>query len=185
MFDLSPEDRAFLQRARLGRLATASAGGEPHVIPVCYAFDGSAIYSAVDAKPKRVAAARLRRLKNLRENPRACLVVDHYEEDWARLRYVLLFGRAEILETGPDRARAFTLLREKYPQYRAMRGFGEGPVIRLRPERVVSWHSGASAPGALHEGRGVRRRANGGGAADGRGKTRGRRGRRRLGRHPP
>ncbi len=163
MLSLSPEDRAFLHQARVGRLATASAGGEPYVIPVCFVFDGTGLYSAIDAKPKRVAAARLRRLINLRENPRACLVVDHYEEDWTRLRYVLLLGRAEILEAGPDRERAFTLLREKYPQYGRMPDFGEGPVIRLIPERVVSWHGGSSASGAPHEGRGVRGRASGGG----------------------
>jgi hypothetical protein len=72
-------------------------------------------------------------------------VVDHYEEDWPRLRYLLLRGRAEILEAGPDRERALALLREKYPQYRTMPGFGAGPVIRLIPERVQSWRAAAAA----------------------------------------
>ncbi len=141
MLALSPEDRAFLDQARVGHLATASAGGEPHVIPVCFVFDGAALYSAVDAKPKRVEARRLRRLENIRENPQASLVVDHYEEEWRRLRYLFLRGRAEILEEGPDRERALALLREKYPQYRAMPGFGTEPVIRLIPERVRSWRA--------------------------------------------
>jgi PPOX class probable F420-dependent enzyme len=137
---LSPADRAFLHQARVGRLATASAAGEPHVVPVCFVFDGSCLYSAIDAKPKRVEPRRLRRLLNLRENPRACLVVDHYEEAWARLRYVQVTGRAEILETGPDRKRALILLQEKYPQYRSMPGFGQGPVIRITLEKVAAWH---------------------------------------------
>ena len=145
MLSLSPEDRAFLHQARVGRLATASAEGEPHVVPVCFVFDGTYLYSAIDAKPKRVAAPNLRRLRNLRENPRARLLVDRYDEDWARLRYVLLACRAEILETGPDRDRALLLLREKYPQYRSMANFGQGPVIRLTPERVTSWHGKARA----------------------------------------
>jgi PPOX class probable F420-dependent enzyme len=139
MVDISPEDRAFLHQARVGRLATASGDGEPHVIPVCFVFDGTCVYSAIDAKPKRVAPSRLRRLQNLRANPRASLLVDHYEEDWTRLRYVLVIGRAEILETGPDRERALALLREKYPQYRGMANFGHGPVIRLTPERLARW----------------------------------------------
>jgi PPOX class probable F420-dependent enzyme len=146
MVTLSPEDRAFLHQARVGHLASASARGEPHVVPVCFVFDGTCLYSAIDAKPKRVAASRLRRLRNLRENPRASLLVDHYEEDWARLRYVLVVGRAEILETGPDWERALRLLREKYPQYHAMRDFGQGPVICLAPERIASWRSARSEP---------------------------------------
>ena len=147
MLNISPEDRAFLHRARVARLATASAEGEPHVIPVCFVFDGTSLYSAIDSKPKRVAVPRLRRLQNLRANPRASLIVDHYEEDWARLRYVLVTGRAETIEAGPDRDRALALLREKYPQYRAMPGFGQGPVIRLTPDRVTSWRGGDPAPG--------------------------------------
>lgn len=147
MLDICAEDRAFLHQARVGRLATASAEGEPHVIPVCFVFDGTCLYSAIDPKPKRVAVPRLRRLQNLRANPRASLIVDHYEEDWARLRYVLVTGRAEILEAGPDRERALALLREKYPQYRAMADFGQGPVIRLTPDRVRGWRGGAPAPG--------------------------------------
>jgi PPOX class probable F420-dependent enzyme len=139
MLVLSPDDRAFLHQARLGHLATASAGGEPHVVPVCFVFDGACLYSAIDAKPKRVAASKLRRLQNIQANPRATLVVDRYDEDWTRLRYVLVFCQAEILDAGADRERALVLLREKYPQYRTMPGFGQGPVIRLTPERVTSW----------------------------------------------
>lgn len=148
MLSISPDDRAFLHQSRVGRLATASAVGEPHVVPVCFIFDGKHVYSAIDSKPKRVAAARLRRLQNLRENPRASLVVDSYDEDWSRLRFVLVMGRAEILETGQDRERALDMLREKYPQYQAMRDFGLGPVIRLTPERIVSWRGGPPAPHA-------------------------------------
>lgn len=148
MFDLSPEDRIFLEQARAARLATASANGEPHVVPVCFVFDGTCLYSAIDAKPKRVAAPKLRRLQNIRANPRASVIADHYEEDWGRLRYVLVQGRADVLESGPERDRALALLREKYPQYRTMPAFDESPVIRLIPERVASWAAGSPDPPA-------------------------------------
>lgn len=141
-----PEDRIFLEQARVGRLATASTDGEPHIVPVCFLFDGTCFYSAIDGKPKRVEALKLRRLRNIRGNPRASLLVDRYDEDWTRLRYVLVFGRAEILEAGPDRERVLVLLREKYPQDRSMADFGQGPVIRLTPERVASWHGHALNP---------------------------------------
>jgi len=147
MIVLSPSDRAFLHQARVGHLATVSTEGAPHVVPVCFIFDGTCVYSAIDAKPKRVATSQLRRLRNIRANPRATFLVDRYDEDWRRLRYVLVFGRAEILDTGVDRQRALALLREKYPQYRTMPGFGQGPVIRVIPERVRSWSAGLAEPG--------------------------------------
>src|SRR5216683_8079409 len=87
-----------LGTARVGRLATASGDGRPLVVPVCYAFDGTRLYSAVDAKPKRTR--ELRRLRNIAENPRVSLVVDEYDEDWTRLRYVIVEGNAEIVEAG-------------------------------------------------------------------------------------
>jgi PPOX class probable F420-dependent enzyme len=136
---LSSADHDLLRQARVARLATASAAGRPHVVPVCFVFDGACLYSAIDSKPKRGDPRALRRLRNLRENDRAALLVDHYEEDWDRLRYLLVHCRAEILEAGPERERALGLLREKYPQYRAMAGFGDGPVIRLIPERAAGW----------------------------------------------
>jgi coenzyme F420-0:L-glutamate ligase / coenzyme F420-1:gamma-L-glutamate ligase len=142
MIDLSPDDITFLRQARVAHLATASAAGEPHAIPVCFALDGNHLYTAIDAKPKRVPRENLRRVKNLRENPHVSLVVDHYEEDWTRLRYVLILGRADVVEAGPDWQAAWRLLREKYPQYQAMPDLGRGPVIRIVPERVVAWQSG-------------------------------------------
>ncbi len=136
---LSEADAVFLRAARIARLATASPAGEPHVIPVCFVLGGDAIYSAIDAKPKRAAPRLLRRVRNIAANPRAMLVVDSYDEDWTRLRYVLVSGRTDILETGPEWERALELLREKYPQYRTMPTFSISLVIRLQVEHVVSW----------------------------------------------
>ncbi len=136
-------DREFLRRARVARLATASPTGEPHVVPVCFVLDGSTVYSAIDSKPKRVSPRTLRRAQNIANNPRAMLLVDHYEEDWSRLRYIMVSGRAAILESGPERAHALDLLRDKYEQYRTMPDFGRSLVIRLEIEHSASWH-GAS-----------------------------------------
>ena len=141
MITLAPEEADFLRRARIAHLATASADGTPHVVPVCFVFDGVHLFTAIDAKPKRVPRGDLRRLKNLRENPRVRVVVDHYEEDWSRLRFVLIAGRGDLVDAGPDWEHAWGLLREKYPQYRAMRELGSGPIIRIIPERVVGWQS--------------------------------------------
>ncbi len=127
-----------LREARVARLATADAAGQPHVIPVCFVFDGTAIYIVIDEKPKRTSPRHLRRVRNILANPRVALVVDHYEEDWDRLRYALVLGTATMAEEGADHARAIALLREKYPQYRAMRLDGR-PIIKIVPNRVAAW----------------------------------------------
>lgn len=129
---------AFLREARVGRLATADTGGRPLVVPVCYAFDGASVYSAVDTKPKRTRD--LRRLRNVRDNPHVSLVVDRYDEDWSRLAWVIVEGTAEVLEGGDDFGRAIDLLLAKYPQYRAMGLSREtGAVVKIAPARLLSW----------------------------------------------
>jgi PPOX class probable F420-dependent enzyme len=127
-----------LRRARVGHLATADRTGAPHVIPVCFAFDGHRIYSAIDQKPKRASPRRLRRVRNITANPRVALIVDDYDEDWRRLRYVLVRGTARVLERGAEHTKAIALLRRKYPQYRLM-PLEDRPVLRITPRRLVAW----------------------------------------------
>ena len=137
---LSTADDRFLRSARTGHLATANATGQPHVIPVCFVFDGEAIYTVLDAKPKSTTLWQLRRVRNILANPQVSLVVDHYEEEWTRLRYVLVLGVAGFLEEGEEWARAIFMLREKYPQYHGM-DLDESPVIKITPVRFVPWSS--------------------------------------------
>ena len=127
-----------LRDARVGRLATADAAGQPLVVPVCYVYDGERCYSAVDAKPKRTRD--LKRLRNLADNPRVSLAVDHYDEDWRALRYVIVQGRGDVLESGAEFSRAVDLLVAKYPQYGELRlDRTAGAVVRVTPERILSW----------------------------------------------
>lgn len=130
---------AFIQRQRAGRLATVDADGAPHVIPVCYACDGRSVYIALDAKPKRVAPRRLKRVRNILDNPRVALVIDHYDDDWDKLAYVLIRGTAELLApSSQEHEQAIVLLLQRYAQYQAM-AIDEEPVIALRPASVVGW----------------------------------------------
>jgi PPOX class probable F420-dependent enzyme len=139
----SPEARRVLEAHRVGHLATAGADGAPHVIPVCYALDPGALYFVADEKPKRGPARALRRLRNLRENPRAALVVDDWDEDWTRLAWVLVRGPAVFVEAPEAHAAALGLLRARYPQYCAMALEDPllHPVVRIEPERVVLWRA--------------------------------------------
>lgn len=135
---------ALLRESRVGRLGTADAAGQPLVVPVCYVFDGHHGFSAIDAKPKRVPPRSLRRVRNIEANSRVSLVVDRYDEDWSRLAWVIVEGRADILTAGAERAAAVDLLREKYAQYRAMGLDGEeAMLIRITPDRLLFWRGAA------------------------------------------
>lgn len=135
---LTPRALRLLRSARLAHLATADAAGQPHVIPICFAYDGKYFYSPIDEKPKRISPKKLKRLRNIEENPRVSLVIDRYEEDWRKLAYVLVFGQARLIKRGTPHRKAVNLLRRKYSQYRSM-AIDRRPLIVIRPMRLVIW----------------------------------------------
>lgn len=121
---------------RVARLATIGPGGAPHLVPVVFALDGDTVYSAVDAKPKRTT--NLQRLANVRDDPRATLLADHYDEDWTALWWVRADGRGRVIERGePEADRAVELLAARYPQYVATPP--PGPVLAVDVERWSGW----------------------------------------------
>ena len=124
-----------LAAARVARLATTDPDGRPHLVPIVFALEGDTLYSAVDRKPKR--SRRLRRIENARARPDVTVLVDHYDEDWGRLWWIRLRGRARVLDGGPERERALALLADKYPQYRA--DPPDGPVLAVGVEEVRVW----------------------------------------------
>jgi PPOX class probable F420-dependent enzyme len=126
-----------VREARVGRLATIDAEGRPHLVPICFALEGETLYSAVDEKPKR--SQRLKRLANIRRHPDVSVIVDHYEEDWSRLWWVRIDGRASVLDEATEREHALVLLQAKYEQYRAEPP--TGPVIAVRIDRWKGWHA--------------------------------------------
>lgn len=135
---LSARERRFIDTRRIGHLATADARAAPHVVPVCFGLMDDTLYITIDRKPKRASARPLKRLGNILENPQAAIVFDHYDEDWRRLAWVMLRGRAEILGDGPEHGRAQALLQGRYRQLAAMQLAGL-PVIAIRIERTASW----------------------------------------------
>ncbi len=135
---LTKKERVFIHSGRVAHLATADKKGQPHVIPICYVFDGQELYSPIDEKPKRTSALRLKRIQNILANPQVAVVIDRYDEDWKRLVYVLIWGRAKLLTKGPRHRKAVLLLRWKYPQYRKM-AIHERPIIQIKPTHLKSW----------------------------------------------
>ena len=135
-----PKIRDFVVAARVARLATATAGGVPHNVPLCFWFDGVRFYFAIDEKPKRKSGTAIKRMRNIAENPRVVLLIDHYEEEWSQLAYVMVHGVAHIVQDDKEYMLALRNLRDKYAQYRAMTLAPEkNPLVRIEPERVHAW----------------------------------------------
>jgi PPOX class probable F420-dependent enzyme len=135
---LSERERRFLATRRVGHLATADGRAFPHVVPVCFAVSHDTLYITIDEKPKRSAAAPLKRVRNIEQNPNVAFVADRYDDDWTRLGWVMLRGRAEILAGGTEHDDAQALLRSRYPQLAAMQ-IAALAVIAVRVEHATSW----------------------------------------------
>ena len=136
---VAPSEQKYLDAAPVGRPATADAEGRPHVVPVCFAFADGEIVTPVDEKPQDVAPTALRRVRDIQENPRVALVVDHYTDNWSELGWVQVRGTAALVD--PDdscHSTAVTALRSKDDQYET-HSLEERPCIRVSPGSVRSW----------------------------------------------
>jgi len=135
---------ARLAGARVARLATVDPHGQPHLIPICFAATRTAIYSAIDRKPKRARAESLARVRNIRQNPSVAFLVDHYEEQWKRLWFILIRGRARLLRpnSGAEYRRAHSLLRKKYRPYARGLLAKDALLIRIEPIQLIEWGGG-------------------------------------------
>jgi PPOX class probable F420-dependent enzyme len=128
------EARARFAAARVARLATASASGVPHLVPVTFAVRGDTVVFAVDHKPKSSVA--LRRLRNIAENPAVCFLADGYSEDWSELWWARADGVARVLPDA-ERAEPVSWLVAKYEQY-AQRP-PEHAVVATEVRRWSGW----------------------------------------------
>ncbi len=125
---LSPRELKFLKSHELCRLATASKGAKPHVVPVIYALDGEDVVIAIDYRTKK--------LRNLRENPQVALIVDEYRPN----RGLMLEGDCQIFERGKEYLRLLKVLFDKFEYYRKNPwGEGESPILKVRPTKAASW----------------------------------------------
>ena len=132
---MSPQERQWVQSARVARLSTVRPDGSPHIVPITFALFGDTVVTAVDDKPKRTYD--LQRLRNLAERPAASLLVDHYDDDWSTLWWVRLDGDAQVLYDEPRRRDALAPLIAKYEQYVELAP--SGPVIVLTVRLTTSW----------------------------------------------
>lgn len=130
MVFFSQEEREFLEKNEVGRLATSSKKGEPHVTPVCYIMMKDNFYIFTDYGTKK--------LKNIIENPKVAIVVDVYKRPWNIA--VIVLGKAEIIEKGEEYKKVYNLFYEKFDWVRRDPWEeGEAPLIKIIPEKKISW----------------------------------------------
>jgi PPOX class probable F420-dependent enzyme len=129
------EALARLEASPIAHLATTRPDGGPHLVPVTFAIDTGRIVHMVDHKPK--STTRLQRLVNIAANPRVSLLVDHYNDDWARLWWVRVDGPAQVVEDGSEWEAARALLATKYHHYQDRPP--QGPAVFVDIEKVTGW----------------------------------------------
>ena len=131
----------------VARLATLDSGGAPHLVPIVFVRVAGRLWSPIDGKPKRGAA--LARLANVQRDPRVSLLLDHWDDDWARLWWLRVDGRARVVSGGDvDLAPIESALRAKYPQYARVAVFRGAPtLLEIEPIRIASWSSDEGSPG--------------------------------------
>ena len=119
--------------ARVSRVATVSAEGVPHAVPVCHVLAGQKLYFGSGDDGTKV--------RNLKANPRITVIVDEYSDYWDGLKGAMIQGRARLIERGPEFTRARDRLYEKYPQYpkEAALATSDSVVIEVTPSRVFTW----------------------------------------------
>ena len=138
---ITPAVEGFIQRARVARLATIDSEFKPHLVPVVFVFDGNYFFIPVDEKRKKTAKSeKLKRIRNIQDNPNIALLFDEYSEDWTKLAFVMIQGKAFIankIEGNIQVREAYKKLMTKYIQYQKV-GIGEVCII-ITPKKVASW----------------------------------------------
>ena len=128
MAEFSKAEERFLATNELGRLATVSSDGMPHVVPVCYIYEVGILLIATDYST--------RKYRNLLSNEKVAFVVDTYRPN----RGILVQGNARMLESGPEFRAVYDAFYKKFDWVRADPWKeGEAPFVRIESIRKVSW----------------------------------------------
>lgn len=121
---------AVISDARRAVMTTLGADGSPHAVPISYALRGGSFITPIDHKPKK--GVKLARVKNIERDSRVTLLIDRWDEDWTRLYWIMVKGRAH-LEPGP------LISPELVDRYEQFRGQEEDALIVIEPQRILWW----------------------------------------------
>ena len=140
---IPPAVKAFIERARVARLGTIDSEFKPHLVPVVFVFDRSHFFIPIDEKRKTAKPEKLKRIKNIQDNPNVALLIDEYSEDWTKLAFVMIQGKATIITTKTREniqlQEAYKKLTTKYQQYQKIE-LREMCII-IKPEKIASWRN--------------------------------------------
>ncbi len=117
MSAFSEAELAYLREGKLGRLATLTDEGYPHLVPLGWSYNSAT--DTIDIGGRNFAATK--KFRNVKGNPKVAFVVDDVLPPW-RPRCVMVQGDAEALEEATDE-----------------NGKPIGPIIRIHPRKVISW----------------------------------------------
>ena len=131
--DLPESVRALFERERRGVLTTIAPDGRGHTVPVLFVVIGNEIVLPIDHKPK--TGRQLARVRNIQHDARVTVLIDHWDEDWTRLAWVMVRAHAVIDPDAPPEV--VQSLNARYQQYAP----DESPdaLIRMRPTRLTWW----------------------------------------------
>lgn len=136
--------KTIINKVRVARLATVDSECKPHLIPVVFVFENGCYFIPIDEKSKRSRPDRLKRVKNIQQNPNVTILIDEYNEDWRKLYFIMIQGTASIIGDKELEQRellllerAHRLLSDKYLQYQKI-GIGEY-IIMIIPQKVITW----------------------------------------------
>jgi PPOX class probable F420-dependent enzyme len=132
---MKEREEDYLRLKERGFLATLGKNGNPTIVPVCFVYSKGVIYTAIDEKPKssRVPA----RITNIERDSRVAFIVDNYSQNWKKLSYLLVHGKARVVENQREVEEAKSLLVGKYPQYRRLKL--KEQVIVISVDRTKLW----------------------------------------------
>ena len=136
---MTEKENSFILNHRIAHLSTVDDQGDPHVVPVVYAYDGKYIYTPIDTKPKIKQKTDLRRVKNIKTNSSVTLIIDDYSENWDELAWLQVRGTADLIYEGEEFKYGINLIVDKYPQY-IKDGYKISFIIAISPSRVISWN---------------------------------------------
>ncbi len=117
----TPEEIAYLQTQRLGRIATVGRDGQPHVVPVAFRYNPEA--DTIDVGGHS-GFARRKKWRDAQRNPKVAIVFDDVDAGPPRIaRGLEVRGEAELLLRGGTSI---------------LPGF-DPEMFRIRPSHVASW----------------------------------------------
>ncbi len=138
---LNQKTMTLIKGAKVARLATVDQKSQPYVVPAVFVFHENSFFIPLDEKVKSVNPRKLKRVKNIGKNPNVTLLIDKYQNDWKKLFFLMIHGKATVIDGKNSKLmdKIHKLLISKYPQYKKI-GVGNS-CIMINPTKVTFWNN--------------------------------------------